>query len=149
MVAETEVGKDVRVLVWRKGQTQALKVVLGLLEEGDTPVPAEVDKPEEPEAAESALEMKLQPLTDATRSEYNIAAEIKGVVVTEVVAGSPAAEKGIRPGDVIVEVAQQAVATPADVRGAVAKAKEEARKSVLMLVQSGENLRFVAVKIEG
>ncbi len=67
---------------------------------------------------------------------------------TEVAANSPAAEKGIRPGDVIVEVAQEAVATPADVRGAVAKAKEEQRKSVLMLVQSGENLRFVAVKIE-
>ena len=148
MVAETDVGKDVRVVVWRKGKTQTVKVVLGLLEEGETPAPAEVDKPAAPETAESALQMKLQPLTEATRGEYGVAADVKGVVVTEVAANSPAAEKGIRPGDVIVEVAQEAVATPADVRGAVAKAKEEARKSVLMLVQSGENLRFVAVKIE-
>ena len=147
MVAETDVGKDVRVVVWRKGKTQTVKVVLGLLEEGEKPAPAEVDKPAAPEAAESALQMKLQPLTEATRGEYGIAEDIKGVVVTEVAANSPAAEKGIRPGDVIVEVAQEAVATPADVRGAVAKAKEEQRKSVLMLVQSGENLRFVAVKI--
>ncbi len=148
MVAETDVGKDVRVVVWRKGKTQTVKVVLGLLEEGEATAPAEVDKPAAPETAESALQMKLQPLTEATRGEYGIAADVKGVVVTEVAANSPAAEKGIRPGDVIVEVAQEAVATPADVRGAVAKAKEEQRKSVLMLVQSGENLRFVAVKIE-
>lgn len=149
MVAETDVGKDVRVVLWRKGKTQTVKVVLGLLEEGakDTP-PAEVDTETPPETAESALQMKLQPLTEATRNEYSIGADIKGVVVTEVTANSAAAEKGIRPGDVIVEVAQEAVVTPADVRGAVAKAKEEQRKSVLMLVQSGENLRFVAVKIE-
>ncbi|MEM7270354.1 MAG: PDZ domain-containing protein [Pseudomonadota bacterium] len=148
MVAETEVNKDVRVVVWRKGKTQTLKVVLGLLDEGETPTPAEVDKPAEPETAESALGMKLQPLTDASRAEYGVKEGVKGVVVTEVDAASSAAEKGIRPGDVIVEVAQEDVATPADVRGAVAQAKEEQRKSVLMLVQSGEDLRFVAVKID-
>ena len=86
--------------------------------------------------------------TAATREEYSLGEDVKGVVVTEVDAGSAAAAKGIRPGDVIVEVAQEAVATPADVRGAVAQAKEEGRKSVLMLVQSGKDLRFVALKVE-
>lgn len=148
MVAETNVGKDVRVVVWRDSKTQTLKVVLGLLEEGPVTPPAEVDKPETPQAAESALGMKLEPLTEANRGDYNIEAEVKGVLVVEVDAGSGAAQKGIRPGDVIVEVAQKGVSTPADVRGGVAAAKEEARKSVLMLVQSGADLRFVAVKIE-
>ena len=148
MVAETDVGKDVRVVVWRKGKTQTLKVVLGLLDEGEDAPAASVDTPEAPAATESALGMKLQPLTDAMRGEYTIAEDAKGVVVTEVDANSPAAAKGIRPGDVIVEVAQEAVATPADVRGAVAQAREEGRKSVLMLVQTGADLRFVALKVE-
>ncbi|QIE57708.1 DegQ family serine endoprotease [Pikeienuella piscinae] len=147
MVAETAVGKDVRVVIWRKGKTQTVKVVLGLLDEGDSGAPPEVDKPEAPAVAETALGMKLEPLTEKSRSDYGVAEDAKGVLVTEVDAGSTAAEKGVRPGDVIVEVAQEAVATPADVRGGVAKAKEEGRKSVLILVQSGADLRFVALKI--
>ena len=137
-----------RVVVWRKGKTQTVKVVLGLLPEGDTPETAEVDKPEEPAVAESALGMKMEPLTEQNRADYGVADDAKGVVVTEVDAGSPAAQKGIRPGDVIVEVAQEPVATPADVRGGVKAAKDEDRKSVLVLVQSGAELRFVALKIE-
>lgn len=148
MVAETAVEKDVRVVVWRKGKTQTLKVVLGLLEEGEKVIPAEVDKPEEPAEVEMALGMKLVPMTAKARADFDIADDVTGVVITEVTGGSAAAEKGIRPGDVIVEVAQETVATPADVRGGVAKAKEEARKSVLILVQSGEDQRFVALKIE-
>ncbi len=148
MVAETEVNKDVRVVVWRKGKTQTLKVVLGLLEEAEKTASAEVDKPETPAEAEAALGMKLVPMTAQVRSDYSIEEDVKGVVVTEVDAGSAAAQKGIRPGDVIVEVAQEAVLTPADVRGGVAKAKAESRKSVLILVQSGPDQRFVALKID-
>ena len=148
MVAETEVGKDVRVVVWRKGKSQTVKVVLGLLEEGQAEAPSDVDTPEAPAVAETALGMKLEPLTEQSRADYGVAGDVKGVLVTEVDAGSAAAQKGIRPGDVIVEVAQEPVATPADVRGGVKQAKEEARKSVLILVQSGADLRFVALKIE-
>ncbi len=148
MVAETAVGKDVRVVIWRKGQTQTLKVVLGLLEEGESAAKPDVDRPEAPAAAESALGMKLEPLTAKNRADYGLADGVKGVLVVEVDAAGAAAEKGVRPGDVIVEVAQEPVATPADVRGGVAKAKEEGRKSVLVLVQTGADLRFVALKIE-
>ena len=148
MVAETDVGKDVRVVVWRKGKTQTVKVVLGLLEEGAASPPAEVDKPEAPAVAESALGMKLEPLTEGNRGDHGIADDVKGVLISEVDAGSAAAQKGIRPGDVIVEVAQEPVASPADVRGGVAQAKEEGRKSVLILVQSGPDLRFVALKLD-
>lgn len=154
MVAQTEVGKDVRVVVWRKGKgqgkgkTQTLKVVLGLLDEGPTPAPAQVDKPEEPQEAETALGMRLEPLTDANRGDYDVADGVEGVLITEVDGGSAAAQKGLRPGDVIVEVAQEKVLTPAEVKGGVAQAKEEDRKSVLMLVQSGADLRFVALKVE-
>ncbi len=147
MVAETEVGKDVRVVVWRKGKTQTVKVVLGLLDEGSATPGPDVDAPEAPATAESALGMKMEPLTAKNRSDYDVAADAKGVLVVEVEAGSAAAEKGIRPGDVIVEVAQEEVATPADVRGGVARAKEEGRKSLLILVRTGEEKRFVALTV--
>ncbi|WP_340109152.1 DegQ family serine endoprotease [Pikeienuella sp. HZG-20] len=149
MVAETEVGKDVRVVVWRKGKTQTVKVVLGLLDEGEGEIAAEVDTPESPSVAESALGMKMEPLTAKNRKDYGVAEGAKGVLVTEVDANSEAAKKGVRPGDVIMEVAESEVATPADVRGGIAKAKEEERKSILILLLSEGGRRFIVLTNNG
>ena len=59
----------------------------------------------------------------------------------------PAAEKGIRPGDIIVEISQQEVTGPADVEKKVAEAKKAGRKSVLLLLEGKGGLRFVAIRI--
>ncbi len=69
-------------------------------------------------------------------------------MVTEVDEASAAAEKGIRAGDVIVEVAQEEVATPRDVVEKVHSVKKNERKSVLLLLQRAGDLRFVAVRID-
>jgi serine protease Do len=69
------------------------------------------------------------------------------VVVTDVGKDSPAAEKGIKAGDVIVEVGQEEVTTPAEVADKVKKVQDAKRKSVLLLVQSGEDLRFIALRL--
>jgi len=66
-------------------------------------------------------------------------------VVTEVRPGGPAAERGFRSGDVILEVAGKPVSTPNDVRKAMADARKDGKKTVLMRVKSGEATRFVAV----
>ena len=57
------------------------------------------------------------------------------------------AEKGIREGDLIVEVAQEEVATPQDVLAKVKKVMKSKRKSVLLLLERGGDLRFVAVRL--
>ncbi|MBD3666380.1 MAG: serine protease, partial [Kangiella sp.] len=60
---------------------------------------------------------------------------------------SAAAEKGLRRGEVIGEVAQEDVRDPRDVIDGVKQEKASGRKSVLLLLASGGDLRFVAVRI--
>ncbi|HEX2215739.1 MAG TPA: Do family serine endopeptidase [Xanthobacteraceae bacterium] len=70
-----------------------------------------------------------------------------GVVVTEVEPNGPAAERGFRTGDVILEVAGRTVSSPADVRKALETAQGEGKRTVLLRVKSGDATRFVAVPV--
>ena len=70
------------------------------------------------------------------------------MVVVDVAGDSAAAEKGMRAGDVIVEVAQEEVKTPAQITAKIDEAKKAGRKSVLLLVDRQGDLRFVALKID-
>jgi serine protease Do len=70
-----------------------------------------------------------------------------GVVVSDLSADSDAAEKGIRPGDVIAEVNQTKVSSAAEIRDQIAQARDAGRKSVLLMVQGDTGSRFVAVRI--
>jgi serine protease Do len=70
-----------------------------------------------------------------------------GVAVVGVEPDSPVAEKGVSTGDVIKEVAGQSVRTPADVKAALEASRKDGRKSVLFLVESNGNTRFVAVQV--
>jgi serine protease Do len=71
----------------------------------------------------------------------------EGVVVTDVDPKSPAAERGFKEGDVILDVGGKAVATAGDVRDAINAARTDSKNSVLMRVKSGGSLRFVAVPV--
>jgi len=62
---------------------------------------------------------------------------------------SDAAEKRLSPGEVIVEVAQEAVSSAADVKKRVEQLKKDGKKSVLLLVANAEGeLRFVALGVQ-
>ena len=65
-----------------------------------------------------------------------------GVMVTEVAPDSPAAERGLKAGDIIVEVAGSEVHSPSDVRDAL---KSTDKKRVLMLIKTQEGQRFIAL----
>ncbi|MFG1397202.1 Do family serine endopeptidase [Roseixanthobacter pseudopolyaromaticivorans] len=71
-----------------------------------------------------------------------------GVVVTDVEPNGPAAQRGIRSGDVILDVGGKTVSNPKDVRDGLAAAKAENRKAVLMRVKSEQGVRFVAIAID-
>ena len=153
MVADTAVDSTVRVVVFRKGKTQTLKITIALLEEGNGRVAAKgPDKDgggpgDELELSE--LGLMLGTLSADARTKFGIADDITGVVVTDVANGGSADEKGVRPGDVIVEVGQEPVGSPAEVEARVADAAEAGRKSVLFLIQSGGDLRFVPLALGG
>jgi serine protease Do len=131
VVAESPVGKAVDVIIFRDGKEQTVKVTLGRLEdspsdegaeesvtpEGEEPMPdgGEQGEDQNGEAEQGpavALGMTIAPLDDERRAEFGIDDSVEGVVITDVQDGSAAADKGLKRGDVIVEVAQDFVDSP-------------------------------------
>ncbi len=153
MVADTPISKSVQVVVLRKGKEVTVEVKLGRLEEGeklaatDKSGKGDTAKPVEPAKIAG---LALAPLDDGLRTRFKIKDTVaKGLVVTEVDAASPAAEKRIQPGDVILEVGQEEVASPADVTKRFAAIKKDGRKRALLLLANAEGeMRFVTLAVE-
>jgi serine protease Do len=100
-------------------------------------------------APKHVLGLSLSLLSPETRKTFGIAESVDGVVVTEVAPGSAAAEKGLKPGDVIVEVAQEFMKSPDAVASKVQTLKQEGRRNAQMMVAAANgDLRFVAVPME-
>ena len=153
IVASTPVGKSVEVVVFRKKEELIKKVTLGRLEDGEKQASASpsttTPNGEQPGASRKALGLELSGVSDELRRRFNLKDNLKGVVITRVDPDSPAADKRIQPGEVIVEVGQEAVSTPADVTKRVDQLKKDGRKSALLLVSNAQGeVRFVAVSIE-
>ena len=146
IVAETPVGRDVAVVVWRdRGETR-LSVAVGELKAEETVV---ASRTESGETANKDIGLSLSEVTPALRERFELEEDAKGVVITDVDESGPAADKDLRPGDVIVEVSQEEVASPRDLAAKVEKARSAGQKSVLLLVESKRGgLRFVALRIE-
>ena len=151
VVADTAVGKEVDVVIIRKGKEEIRKVTLGRLQD-DKAVQAAVKGKEDPvekPVTQKALGLDLATLSKDLRTRYKIKETVKGVIVTGVDTGSDAAEKRLSAGDVIVEVAQESVANAADIKKRVDQLKKDGKKSVLLLVSNAEGeLRFVALGVQ-
>ena len=151
-VADTAVGKEVDVVVIRKGNEETRKVTLGRLEDNEKVQQAAAKTKEDPPeklVTQKALGLDLAALSKDLRSRFKIKDGVKGVVITGVDNASDAAEKRLSAGDVIVEVAQEAVTNAADIKKRVDQLKKDGKKSVLLLVANGEGeLRFVALSVQ-
>ncbi len=144
IVAQAQIGRKVAVKIRRDGKLKTLRIKVGKLDESRT----ETASRGSDDVKLDDLGLGISSLTGDVRGRYNLAEDSRGVVVTTVDRKGPAAEKGIRPGDVIIEAGQRAVSTPADVVAGVKAAKKNGRKSVLLLVEGQRGLRFVAVRID-
>jgi serine protease Do len=153
LVAETSVDKIVAVGVWRKRAQLDLKIKVGRLQEVETASAKDSPKNAPPKgdgggSTVKALGMTLSNVTPALKEKFSLGDDAKGVVVVEVQKDSPGAEKGLRPGDVIMEAAQEEVKNANQVAGKVADAKKSGRKSILLLVERQGDLRFVALRLD-
>jgi serine protease Do len=150
IVGDTAIGKDVPVVVVRKGKEEIKTVRLGRLE--DTPQPASVKRdavPEEKPVVQKALGLNLANMSDDLRKKYKIKDGVKGVVIVDVDANSPAAEKRLAAGDVIVKVTDEEVASAADVQKRIDQLKKDGKKTALLLVANADgDVRFVALGLQ-
>jgi serine protease Do len=150
VVSETPIDRQVPVDIWRGGKRMTVQVVVAEMpEEAKTAAAAPVahKPPANPSVDFSALGMKLAPLNDTTRTKYKIDAGQKGIVITDVAPEGTAADHGLKAGDVVVEVQQVAVTTPADMQHRIDEARQGGRKSVLLLVQGSDGLRWVPLPV--
>uniref|UniRef100_UPI00406D1CDE Do family serine endopeptidase n=1 Tax=Phaeobacter sp. PT47_59 TaxID=3029979 RepID=UPI00406D1CDE len=147
-VGNAEVGKTVRVVVYREGKTETLKVVLGRREDAERQAGRSDDDKSAPEQTEKQLlGLSVGILTDELRGELNVPEGTDGLVILSVDETSEAWEKGLRAGDVITEAGQQKLSGIGDLEARIAEAKEAGRKSLLLLVRRSGEPRFVALNL--
>jgi serine protease Do len=153
IVSETPINKEVEVGLLRDGKKLTIKVTVAELPDDKDLEQAQGEKPagKQKESASSnvaGLGFSVAAVTPALKEKFDLPSDAKGLVVTDVKPSSAAADRGLRPGDVILEAAQEPVKTLADLNGKIDAAKKADRKSVLLLVQSDGALRFLPLKVD-
>jgi serine protease Do len=93
-----------------------------------------------------SLGLAFVPVTAEVARRIGIPPQARGVLVTSVVPDSPAAEAGLRPGDVIEEINRRPVRSPQDVARAIEETKE---KDLALLVNGGGNAAYVLIEQAG
>ncbi|GAB4292879.1 MAG: DegQ family serine endoprotease [Roseovarius sp.] len=147
MVSDTEVGKAVRVVVFRDGKTKTLKATLGRRENAEAAAGSPTGNDAAPALPQQVLGMTLVPLDDELRAQLELDASVSGLVIKDLEPMSEAYEKGLRAGDVITEAGQQKLRSTRDLQARIDEAREAGRKSILLLVRRGGEPRFVALSI--
>ena len=151
IVAETKIGEKTKVIFWRDGKKETLYLKVGELEKAEEKgllSKSGGSKSSLPTVTVEEVGIVVSGISDADRSTYNIDEDVSGVLIVETLAGGEAAEKGLHPGEVILEVNQQSVEKPSEVSKLIGIAKKQGRKSVLVLISSDGDVRFVALKLQ-
>ncbi|HVZ08794.1 DegQ family serine endoprotease [Rhodopila sp.] len=149
LVADTAVGKEVPMTIWRDGKQITLEATLAerptdtQLASADAGKAPDVTKPTDI----AGLGLKVAPISSDLKDKFQLRDDQKGVVITDVAPNSAAADKGLKPGDVIMEVQQGEVTSPADVQKQVEAAKGADRKFVLMLIQREGGVQYVPLSL--
>ena len=148
-IAELHPNTDVKLSIVRYGEKREVDMKLGTFPSSKKLAALEEDKPDT-----SGQQMKDLGLSLAPAAKFPGAGD-EGVVITEVDPQSDAADKGLKAGDVILQVAGVAVSDPSDVAAGVKKAMDGAKTDkdkdtvkVLMQVKSGDQTRFVALSLK-
>ncbi len=141
-VAESGPQSKVQVEVWRSGSRKTLGVVLGSSPEQTA---ATGRGPHGDMKSPGSLGLALAELTPETRQRYRIPDDINGAIIVDVEPGSPAANRGLAPGDVVTMVGQSPVTGANEATQKMDEARAQKRGSVLLQVARGGNKQFVAV----
>ena len=144
IVAETEIGKTVRVEVVRNGNSIDVQVTLGELEKAEL-VGIVNEQPKGEAESFDKLGFSVENLPAELAEELGLEDDARGVVVTEVVEGGPAFTKGLKVGDIIKRFGQRRVEDAADLGKSIAETRESGRAGVLLLVESEGRERFIQI----
>ena len=131
--------KKARITVVRDRKELKLDVRIGTHPDSDSPPAQDRDNISE------KLDFQIQDLSPSLAERFGYE-EDQGVIVTRVTPGSDAAEKGLRPGVLIMEVNRRTVRNTDAFYSALQKA--ESGSSILLLLKYGKNVWFATVKLK-
>jgi serine protease Do len=140
-VADFSPGTEVMLSVVRDGKETPVKIKLGTFPNEKQMAKLEQSKPATPEMTQlDDLGLALAPASVLGKPDVK-----DGVLITNVKNNSEAEDKGLRAGDIILEIAGKAVTTPQDVKDGIEAAKSAKRNAVLVRVKSGNDDKFIAL----
>jgi serine protease Do len=154
IVADTPVGKQVDVVIIRKGKEETHQVKIGRLDETEKVASNDPKKdaaPEQKSVIQKTLGLELSGLSDDLRKKFKIRDNVKGVLVTGVDPNVDTSQpdKHLAAGDIIVEVQYEAVANPAAFQTRIDQLKAQGKKMAVLLVSNGNGeTRFVAWSLQ-
>lgn len=148
MIAEARAGSTVELTVWRNGSMQEVPVVAAAAP--PAAAGAKVTMPEPApltRVARDDLGLIVGPVTDRIRRKLGLAETQTGVAITTVVERSVAADHGIEPDSLILNVDRVPVSAPSEVRQHIDTARAERRRFLLVLIKDEEGLRWVSLPL--
>lgn len=153
-VAETKIGKKVDLVVWRKSKEVTISTKIGELPGDDKLAASEAARAGKkagdntPSSAKDLLlGMQLVPITPQLRTQFQLKASLRGLIVDALDGAGEAAKRGLRPGDIIVDANQQPIETVDALRGIIKDAKKAGHDFVLLRVMRGPEVTFVTVSV--
>jgi len=146
MIGSMAPGTKVQIEVNREGQSKIFNVELAEMPPGEAEQGAETSPEEsaQPEKATVFGGVAVADVTDEIRNALNLSKDVKGAVIAEIDADSPAAKAGLREGDVIQEVNKQPVRNAKDLVAISKKLKPN--EKILIRVWSQGRSGFVALE---
>ena len=151
IVANTEIGKRVPVVVWRNGRKVSISISVGELKEEQV---TKVKK--SPAITTKAKELKIPQLglavakiNQTNKKRFGLKNNAKGVVITSVDPKGPAASKRLTAGQTIIAIDQTEIITPRDIERKIKSAIKAGRTSVLILRDSSNGPGYIAVPFRG
>lgn len=141
-IANIDPGTRSRLAVLRNGSNIDISVRVGL-QPGSDNVASLVNA----NVPDADVGLSLRALDEVTARQLGLSANTTGVVVTAVEPASPAAEKGLRPGDVLIRADGKLLTSPSEWRALVAEARKAGKKAVLALIRRNDGQRFVAIPV--
>jgi serine protease Do len=145
-VAATKPGTEIKLTVIRDGKEQEITAKLDELTADNAKAQGKdngEEKPADKSESNGKLGVDLEPLTPDLAKRLRLSGDVKGLVVTDVDPEGAAADKGIRQGDVIMEINGTQVESLEEVKAALEKS---AGKPVRLLISSGGQVVYVTVK---
>lgn len=149
MVAETEVGKNVKLEIWRGKKIITKEIPVQLMPEEKNAAAENIsfNTEDESQSGFDELGMRLSDLSPDIINKYHLNNDQQGVVIEEVRSGSDADAKGLKSGTLITQVDKKAIFDTNDVKTYINEAKMENHRPVLLLVTDNNVPHYVAIKL--